>query len=1037
MSKYLLVAVLTLGAVCSRPANAAMTVVVSVQPSPPIASLNIQGATVSAQYKVQRSTNFASWSDLDTVTAPSANFVYQDNTINGMTRAFYRLIMVAFEPVVPHTNWTLLHVDSEETVAENGTATRAFDGDPATYWVTHWQDVAAPLPHEIQIDLGAVYTLGALKYLPRQDGMFVGDIGRYEIYVSLDGANWGDPVATGAFALTADEQLIGFTPKDGRYVRFRALTEVTGAALTAIAELNLLQVNPALNQAPTAVIDLPAGDLTIAVGASVNFAAHGDDADGNLPLHYRWSFAAGSGIADSLFQAPGQIAFTNPGTFSVALTVTDSLGLSTMTTRTITVQSAVATVIPHTGWRVSYVDSQELAGENGNAANVFDGDSDSIWVTQWRDAAPRGPHEIQIDVGVARNLCGFRYMPRQGLENGRIADYEFYISDDGVTWGNPVAIGRFANSNQEKEVFFPALSGRYIRFRALTEVHDHPWTVIAELNLLQSGNMPNQAPTAGIGSPSGPVTIVAGCAIDFSGTANDGDANVPLHYRWSFGSLSGIEDSSVENPGLVRFNVPGTYQVAFNVADDLGLSGEQVVRTVTVLGGGSAIPRNDWSVLYKDSEETVGENGAATNVLDGDPLSHWVTHWFGTATTMPHELQIDLGANYSIGGFRYLPRQDGINLGDIGIYDFYVSTDGVNWEAAVATGRFPLSQQEQEVGFPAKRGRYIRFRALAEFNGNPWTAVSEVNVLQAQEVTPSVRLLRPQSKFLQTSPDLNVIAAASLTAGQGVRFMLDGGVANGGVEADQYTAPYQALFSAVNAGPHVVDAYVIDAGGAVVSGPGTHDQAGQVGIGETFVAMGDSVTLGFDDDMSSDDVSQDGRTIGGGYEPVLANSLASELGHTVVIANEGIFGDRSAEGAVLCPGVLAKHSSATHFLILYGSSDYSPSGLGLQPGDAGYAGSFKDNMQRMINDVNSAGKIPVLGKIPARLPLDGGDNARLQEYNAVIDELIANPVNQITTPAPDFYTYFHDHTDQLADGFHPNGLGYQAMAGLWFDALTP
>ena len=52
---------------------------------------------------------------------------------------------------------------------------------------------------------------------------------------------------------------------------------------------------------------------------------------------------------------------------------------------------------------------------------------------------------------------------------------------------------------------------------------------------------------------------------------------------------------------------------------------------------------------------------------------------------------------------------------------------------------------------------------------------------------------------------------------------------------------------------------------------------------------------------------------------------------------------------------------------------------------------------------------------------------------ASIDELkIANGLQVIP---PDFYAWFNSRPDQLADGLHPNGTGYQSMANLWFNAL--
>jgi hypothetical protein len=135
-----------------------------------------------------------------------------------------------------------------------------------------------------------------------------------------------------------------------------------------------------------------------------------------------------------------------------------------------------------------------------------------------------------------------------------------------------------------------------------------------------------------------------------------------------------------------------------------------------------------WKLQYVDSQETSGENGAATNAFDGNSSTFWHTEWYAKNPTCPHEIQIDLGTNNTLDGFSYLPRQDGIANGGIAQYEFYVSTDGVNWGTAVATGTFDRSSSEKKVTFTAKQGRYVRLRALSEVNGNPWTSVAELKV---------------------------------------------------------------------------------------------------------------------------------------------------------------------------------------------------------------------------------------------------------------------------------------------------------------------
>jgi len=107
------------------------------------------------------------------------------------------------------------------------------------------------------------------------------------------------------------------------------------------------------------------------------------------------------------------------------------------------------TPINRVGWTIT-ADSQETAGENGRATNATDGNTGTIWHTQWQAANPVHPHWLVVDLGATFTIGGFRYLPRQDGANGRIANYKFYISADGVTWGAPVAQGTFPNSTAEQ-----------------------------------------------------------------------------------------------------------------------------------------------------------------------------------------------------------------------------------------------------------------------------------------------------------------------------------------------------------------------------------------------------------------------------------------------------------------------------------------------------------------------------------------------------------------------------------------------------------
>ncbi|MFJ8043399.1 TIM-barrel domain-containing protein [Kitasatospora sp. NPDC096147] len=150
---------------------------------------------------------------------------------------------------------------------------------------------------------------------------------------------------------------------------------------------------------------------------------------------------------------------------------------------------------------------------------------------------------------------------------------------------------------------------------------------------------------------------------------------------------------------------------------------------------GSAIPSTSspisqagWSLVSADSQETSGENGAATNAFDGNTGSLWHTAWSGgTPAALPHEIRIDLGARYDVDGTTYLPRQDGGVNGRIGSYEVYVSDSTTDWGSAVATGTFADTAAAKTVTFAPKTGRYLRLRALTEAGGRgPWTSAAEI-----------------------------------------------------------------------------------------------------------------------------------------------------------------------------------------------------------------------------------------------------------------------------------------------------------------------
>jgi beta-galactosidase len=85
--------------------------------------------------------------------------------------------------------------------------------------------------------------------------------------------------------------------------------------------------------------------------------------------------------------------------------------------------------LSHEGWTIAYVDSEERDKEDGTAENAIDGQTANYWHTEWSAAHPGQPHQLVIDLGAERALSGFRYVPRQGVETGRIKDFRVFVGD--------------------------------------------------------------------------------------------------------------------------------------------------------------------------------------------------------------------------------------------------------------------------------------------------------------------------------------------------------------------------------------------------------------------------------------------------------------------------------------------------------------------------------------------------------------------------------------------------------------------------------
>lgn len=132
---------------------------------------------------------------------------------------------------------------------------------------------------------------------------------------------------------------------------------------------------------------------------------------------------------------------------------------------------------------VVYASSVE-SGE-GDASKLVDGDVSSYWHTMYSVTLAKYPHWVDFDAGTVKTMKGFVYTARQDNPNGRVKDYEIYVSQDGKNWGEPITKGSMKNTAEPQRVLFAApVKARYVRFRALNEVGGNDYASGAEFSLI-------------------------------------------------------------------------------------------------------------------------------------------------------------------------------------------------------------------------------------------------------------------------------------------------------------------------------------------------------------------------------------------------------------------------------------------------------------------------------------------------------------------------------------------------------------------------
>ena len=449
------------------------------------------------------------------------------------------------------------------------------------------------------------------------------------------------------------------------------------------------------------------------VGTAATLALSASDADGDALTWSATGLPAGMAINATTGVITGTP--TTAATYSSTVTVSDGKGGTASRSFTWTVTATVAvptgryvkleavsevngnqfttmaefnlfdtngTALTRTNWVVS-ADSYE---SDSPPANAIDG-LPTIWHTQWRTAVAPLPHAFTVDLGSSMQIGGFKYLPRQDTSNnGQILGYNFYTSPDNVNW-TLAAHGTFSTDNAQKTVTIVSIANRAPVLAAIanqTGVVGTASTLAVSatdadgdsLTYSATGLPAGMAINATTGAISGTPTTAA--TYSSTVTVNDGKGGTASQaFSWTVTATAVAPTARYARLEAIS-EVNGnqlTTMAEFNLFDTTG----------------ATISRTGWTV----SVDSFESDSPATNAIDGLPTI-WHTQWRTAIPPLPHAFTANLGASVKIGGFRYLPRQDTSNNGQILGYNFYTSADGVTWTLS-AHGTFGSDKTEKTV----------------------------------------------------------------------------------------------------------------------------------------------------------------------------------------------------------------------------------------------------------------------------------------------------------------------------------------------------
>ena len=133
-------------------------------------------------------------------------------------------------------------------------------------------------------------------------------------------------------------------------------------------------------------------------------------------------------------------------------------------------------------WKVT---ASSFENGEGNPEHAIDGDSGTFWHSQYSPANAPTPHFLIVDMAAPLAIKGITLTPRPDGSNGRLRDYELYLSDDGRNFGAPVLSGTLRDQNTVQTISLPnPRTARYLKLLWKSEYSNQNLASLAEISVV-------------------------------------------------------------------------------------------------------------------------------------------------------------------------------------------------------------------------------------------------------------------------------------------------------------------------------------------------------------------------------------------------------------------------------------------------------------------------------------------------------------------------------------------------------------------------